>query len=115
MASAALVNALVLDAMRNSDCAVTGAVSPSLRTPYPLASTTLAVLDDGHRDAGDIEFLAGALHYLIDILLCRTQRRREQHRGGQAKTIHGIVSVTSPSTSDRRHRAWTVRGGAPPA
>ena len=46
-----------------------------------------AVLDDGHRDAGDIEFLAGALHYLIDILLRRTQRRREQHHSGQAKTI----------------------------
>ena len=57
----------------------------------------VAVLDDGHRDAGDVEFLAGALHYLIDIILCGAQRRREQHRGGQAKAIqHGIVSVTSP-------------------
>jgi hypothetical protein len=37
-----------------------------------LGQYDLAVLDDGHRDAGDIEFLAGALHYLIDILLCRT-------------------------------------------
>ena len=44
MASAAAVKALVLEAMRKSECGVTGAGSPSFRTPYPLARTTLPSL-----------------------------------------------------------------------
>jgi hypothetical protein len=40
MASAAVVKALVLEAIWNSVCASTRAVSPRVRTPYPLANTT---------------------------------------------------------------------------
>ncbi len=42
MPSAVAVNSLVFEAMPKSVFASTGALPPSLRTPYPFASTTLS-------------------------------------------------------------------------
>jgi hypothetical protein len=37
----------------------------------PFGEDHVAVFDNGHGDAGDLELLAGALHNLIDVVLCR--------------------------------------------
>ena len=99
------MNALVFDAMRKSESAVTGAGSPRRRTPYPFLQHHLPVFHHGDSDAWNVEFLADALDQRIDIL------RRTDGGGGQRQPRE----PSDRAVTAHRPLSWTGRAAAPPA
>ena len=69
IASAAAVNAFVFDAIRNSDCGVTGSALAELADAVAFRQHDAPVLHHGDGDPGDLERLPRVLDDAVEIVL----------------------------------------------